>query len=171
VTRGLTVGGPAIRGRRGMCALAHAGSYIHPITMLAAKRVELGSTKSPRSSVNAIEWAKGGWRTQNTRRYVLRAHRLASPQRRGKRGRNQADSKNKIDPFSATVGFSFHSTCSTVHLFRPVRISPSFSSSLSLLFSSSQPSNLTPLDVWERKDSLEEHPIPLASHPIHPKDF
>ena len=79
-----------------MCALGDAGSYIHPITLLAAKRVELGSTKSPRSSVNAIEWAKGGWRMQNTRRYVL----IGSPARKeGGRGeRNQADSKNKIDP-------------------------------------------------------------------------
>jgi hypothetical protein len=66
-----------------MCALGHAGSYIHPITLLAAKRVELGSTTSPRSSVNAIEWAKGGWRMQNTRRYVL----IGSPARKeGGRG-------------------------------------------------------------------------------------
>jgi hypothetical protein len=117
---------------------------------------------------------------QNTRRYVL----IGSPARKeGVEGeRNQADSKNKIDPIQllpspsslararATVGFSFHSTCSTVQLFRPLRISPSsFSSSLSLLFSSSQPSNLTPLDVWERKDSLEETPYPANFTPGTPK--
>jgi succinate dehydrogenase/fumarate reductase-like Fe-S protein len=44
-----------------MCALAHdAGSYIHPITMLAAKRVELGSTTNPRSPINAIDRATRG---------------------------------------------------------------------------------------------------------------
>lgn len=55
-----------------MYAHAHdADSYIHPITLLVAKRGEQGSTNSPRSPFNAIEWAKRGWRMQKTRRYVL----------------------------------------------------------------------------------------------------